>query len=200
MSERGRADGGKVGTEMSGCVALLRGINVGGKHLIKMADLRSWLESLGLGQVQTYIQSGNIVFRSEEKAVALERRLAEAISAAAGFPVPVLVRTAEEIGQLIDDCPWSAEKLAAAAPAGKESLHVCFLPELVSAELSEQLWARRGPGDQVAVHGREIYLLFAGGMLQSRLAAGLQRMIENGTVRNWRTVSKLASLAAELPE
>lgn len=92
-------------------IALLRGINVGKNNRIKMVDLKNLLETLGLEKVKTYIQSGNVVFEASDDAVRLSERLEEEISKTFGFPVPVILRTAEQYEQIIHDCPYSMESL-----------------------------------------------------------------------------------------
>src|SRR4051794_17331421 len=92
-------------------IALLRGINVGKNNRIKMADLKILLETLGLEKVKTYIQSGNVLFEASDDAARLSQLLEEEISKTFGFPVPVILRTAEEYGQIIRDCPYSMESL-----------------------------------------------------------------------------------------
>lgn len=92
-------------------IALLRGINVGGHHKIKMADLKSLLESMGLHKVKTYIQSGNVLFEAEEEEAQLTKRMEEKLNHTFGFPVPVVLRTAEELRQITLDCPYSSDTL-----------------------------------------------------------------------------------------
>src|SRR3954453_19881462 len=101
----------KRGTRMTIYIALLRGINVGKHHRIKMADLKSLLETMGLTKVKTYIQSGNVLFEAKDEAEQLSQRLEDEISKTFGFPVPVILRTAEEYEQIIRDCPYSIDSL-----------------------------------------------------------------------------------------
>jgi uncharacterized protein (DUF1697 family) len=104
-------DGGAAGSGAAGLtiyVALLRGINVSGQRLIKMGDLKRVCESLGLQRVQTYIQSGNVLFESAEAEVPLRRRIEQEIEAVFGFSVPVVLRTAGELMQILAGCPWAA--------------------------------------------------------------------------------------------
>jgi uncharacterized protein (DUF1697 family) len=103
-------------------IALLRGINVGGHKLIKMADLRQQLEMRGLEKVQTYIQSGNVLFESEEGAEQLSQQIEEQIRNAFHFSVPVILRTSTELYRIIENCPFSVDKLLEG-----ESIHLSVM-------------------------------------------------------------------------
>ena len=87
-------------------IALLRGINVGGHRVIKMADLKKAFESIGVKQVKTYIQSGNVVFESEEEINFLKERIECAIKNVFDFDVPVMLRTNDEFINIIKKCPY----------------------------------------------------------------------------------------------
>ena len=91
-------------------IALLRGINVGGKNIIKMSDLKRVFEGIGLYEVQTYIQSGNVLFKSNEEEEALRMKIEHEIAKVFGFSVPVILRTATELKQIIRNCPFSEEE------------------------------------------------------------------------------------------
>src|SRR5262250_1956433 len=106
------------------CVALLRGINVGGNRRVAMADLRAWLEELGLKHVRTYLQSGNAVFQSDQPRVSLAPAIEKKIEKEAGFPVRVVVRTAQELKRVVEINPFLKR---AGVDAAK--LHVTFLAE-----------------------------------------------------------------------
>ena len=99
-------------------IALLRGINVGGHKKILMADLRLLFESIGLKDVQTYIQSGNVVFRSKEE-TNLASKIANAIEAKYGFMVPVLIKKASELSEILLKCPFFDEKREKSYPFPK---------------------------------------------------------------------------------
>jgi uncharacterized protein (DUF1697 family) len=87
-------------------IALLRGINVGGKNRIKMADLKHMFESLGLSRVETYIQSGNVLFESNKEEDILQREIEHEFATIFGFSVVVVLRTVTELGKIIRDCPF----------------------------------------------------------------------------------------------
>jgi len=180
-------------------IALLRGINVGGKNKIKMAELKSVLEAMGLERVQTYIQSGNVLLASDEEEEPLRMRLEQGIEGAFGFPVPVMLRTAEELERTAASCPFTEEEVKAAeASSEAESLYVAFL----SAPPSEAGIARLEPYKQeneaYRIEGREVFLLFHNSVRSSKLAVHLSKLGVPSTVRNWKTVNKLAALAREM--
>lgn len=177
-------------------IALLRGINVGGKNMIKMADLKHTFEALSLGRVQTYIQSGNVLFESDEEEKTLRNRIEREIEAVFGFSVTVVLRTAAELKQVIGNCPFSKEAVAEAEALSKvESLYVSFLIEEPSQERIERLNAYRSENDECRIIGREVYLLFRNSIRNSKLANNLEKLNVPATVRNWKTINKLAVLA-----
>ena len=172
-------------------IALLRGINVGGHNKLPMAQLREIASSIGLADVQTYIQSGNLVGSTDGDPIAVGPALAEAITSATGLTVPVIVRTASEWAELM-----SANPFADAVDPGKH-VHVICLPEQASEPL--RLFDASGfAPEEFAVVGSEIYLHLPEGMGRSKLAIAANRLPEAaaGTARNWNTVQQLAALAA----
>ena len=100
-------------------IALLRGINVGGHKKLKMADLKSMMEELGFQNVVTYIQSGNVVFSAKEEKD-LSDNISNGIAEKFGYEVPVLVKTADEIAQILKNCPLGKQR--------KPKLILCYLP------------------------------------------------------------------------
>ncbi len=172
-------------------IALLRGINVGGHNKLPMAQLREIATSIGLADVQTYIQSGNLVGSIDGDPIAVGPTLAEAIASATGLTVPVIVRTAGEWAEVV-----AANPFADAVDPGKH-VHVICLP----VPASESLHAFDASGfapEEFAVVGSEIYLHLPDGMGRSKLVIAVNRLPEAaaGTARNWNTVHKLATLAA----
>lgn len=103
-------------------VGFLRGINVGGKNKIKMADLKKTLEALGLAQVQTYLQSGNVLFQSEDARETLCPRIEKAISDAVGVAPTVILRTAAELAELVRNCPMTQRRY----PKGRAFKFLCL--------------------------------------------------------------------------
>ncbi|MFD2445410.1 DUF1697 domain-containing protein [Bacillus sp. CGMCC 1.16607] len=178
---------------MTAYIALLRGINVGGHNIIKMADLKNLLEKNGLHHVKTYIQSGNVLFHSEEATEVLNRRLEAEIESVFGFRVPVILRTASEWEQIIASCPFSFDTLLEG-----ESIHVSFLEGVPSQEGLNQLHIFKSDIDEFKIEGKNIYLYFRQSIRKSKLAVHLQKIGVQGTVRNWKTVMKLAAMAEEV--
>lgn len=170
-------------------IALLRGINVGGHKRIKMADLKQLLETMGLRMVKTYIQSGNVLFESEEKADLLRRRIEEEINKKFGFPVSVILRTAQEFEQIFNNCPFPTDSL----PEG-ESVNVAFLSGIPSQEGVDYLRTVESGRDEYKIEGKDVYLYFGQSILDSKMAAQLPKLGVQATVRNWKTVTKLATM------
>ncbi|MGO1321084.1 MAG: DUF1697 domain-containing protein [Galactobacter sp.] len=176
-------------------VVLLRGVNVGG-HRLAMADFRDTLERLGCTDVVTYIQSGNAVVTPPAGLVTdlggdLEARLSTAISDVAGYHVPVVTRSAEQLAAVIAANPYQVEQ-------GKQ-LHVTFFSEPPAPELLDGLEVDSFHPEACTVSGREIYLYVPDGMGVAKLPIQLERAARRtgapGTTRNWNTVVKLLDLA-----
>ncbi len=177
-------------------IALLRGINVGGKNKIKMADLKTELEKIGLAKVHTYIQSGNVLFASDRDEPALRRDIEQMIEAVFGLSLIVVLRTASEITTIVESCPFPEVVLAEAeATCVGESLHVAMLPEPPAQSGVDKLDAVERGGDLYSIAGRDVYLLFRHSIRDSKLATGLPKLGVQATVRNWKTMNKLAELA-----
>jgi uncharacterized protein (DUF1697 family) len=172
-------------------VALLRGVNVGGHGKLPMADLRRIAEGLGLGVVQTYIQSGNLVFRTERDLGDVAGALEAAILEGAGVTTRVAIRTAAELARIVADNPF----LAAGVDPGE--LHAAFLFEGDAEALAgiEGLAERLAP-DELALGDGVAYLRAASGLGRSNLGKLPKR--HSGTTRNWRTVSRLLEMAVVL--
>jgi len=167
--------------------ALLRGVNVGGRSKVSMAELVEVFRSLGHQDVASYIQSGNVVFRSTERsASSLASALEKAIEKQFALKTRVILRTHEEL-----------EAVAAGSPFD-EKAHVVFLDEAPRRKAIEALDPDRSPGDRFSVVGREIYLSLANGAGRTKLTLDwLERGLGvAGTQRNWNTVLKLADLTA----
>ncbi len=173
-------------------VALLRGINVGGKNLLPMKDLAALFTAAGCREVTTYIQSGNVVFDAPVKLAArLPALIAEGIAARFGFRVPVLLRTHDELAAIARGNPFLARDPDSAI------LMVMFLADRPSASAVAALDANRSPPDEFAVRGGEIYLRCPNGFGNSKLSNayfdGKLKTVSTG--RNWRTLLKLLELS-----
>ncbi len=169
-------------------IALLRGINVGGNHQLPMAKLRDLVADAGGDEVQTYIQSGNVVFTHTARSAAkLTAQLEQIISDGAGFDVPVMVRTAGELAAVIEHNPYDA--------TDPTKLHVAFLAATPPAGAVDQLDVARFAPEELTLRGRELYLYLPDGMGRAKLPQQLGKVGTPATARNWRTVMKLHDLA-----
>jgi uncharacterized protein (DUF1697 family) len=169
-------------------VALLRGINVGGKNKLPMKELAAIFAALGCGDVRTYVQSGNVVFTAESVA-GLAGHIAVEIEGRLGLRVPAILRTAAELRRVVESNPFLKAGVAA------ELLHVYFLEcEAPAKERVKALDYGRSPGDSFVVSGREIYLHLPNGVARTKLTnAYFDRQLGTvSTLRNWRTVMTLA--------
>ncbi|MBD2867338.1 DUF1697 domain-containing protein [Paenibacillus arenilitoris] len=180
-------------------IALLRGINVGGNNKIKMADLRKALEAAGLSRVQTYIQSGNVLFESDLEESALRGLIEQTIEKEFGLSIATIIRTSAELKAIAEGCPFSREEIEAAeALTDAEHLYVAMLLEEPRADRVEKLKAYDFKDDRYRIAGRDVYLLFGESVRNSKLADQLLRQLAPATVRNWKTLSKLVALAGEM--
>ncbi|MPZ26061.1 MAG: DUF1697 domain-containing protein [Micromonosporaceae bacterium] len=184
-------------------VALLRGINVGGRNRVAMADLRELLTSLGHTEVSTYVQSGNVVFTPVRRRdpAALASELERAIADRLGVSPRVVVRTRGELAAVVRDNPYPDEP-------NPKAVHAVFLtgdpdPELaVAVDGAQQRVAELGSRDTATLVGRTLFLHTPDGIGRSKLAellvartsgnAGPGRVA--GTARNWSTVTKLLAI------
>lgn len=173
-------------------IALLRGINLAGHHKVKMEDLRKLCESLKLRDAQTYVQSGNVVFRTDEKdTVRLAKRMEDAIERKFGFRAGVVLRTTAELRDLIARSPFGKRK-------GLEpsKLTVTFLACDLAKDTCDQILQIKAEVEEIKLGRRELYIYFPDGMGRSKLTAVLDRTLKKaGTVRNWNTVTKLLEIA-----
>jgi len=186
---------------MSIYISLLRGINVGGKHRVNMAELKVTLEEASLQNVRTYIQSGNVLFKSDVEETELREKMEQAIEKRFGFPVPVILRTSQELRAIVDGCPFTAEEVHAADMAsGVESLHVCMLLSAPELEAVEKLKAIQSGGDRFVVRGKDIYLLLQNGVHNSKLAAQVSKISASVTARNFKTMRQLALMANDMKQ
>jgi uncharacterized protein (DUF1697 family) len=171
-------------------IGLFRGINVVGRRLVPMKDLRLALEKAGCIDVQTYIQSGNVVFRSAlDDAVHLSEQLAAAVSSRHGFEPRVLVRTLAELEKAAAGNPFPE------ADADPKSLHLFFLAEPAANADLKSLEALKTT-ERFVLKGRIFYLHTPSGFGTSKLAKRAERLLGvDATARNWRTVKTLLGMA-----
>jgi uncharacterized protein (DUF1697 family) len=173
-------------------IAILRAINLGARNKISMADLRALFADVGAKDVQTYVQSGNVVFTSSLRSPA---KLVEAIEASIrdrfGLDITVLVRTRDELQQVVDGNPLLG--------GGRDAtnLYVTFLAEAPASDRLGELEAQKFEPDEFQVIGRHVYLHCPNGYGRSKLSNAFleRRLAVAATNRNWRTVTSLAALA-----
>ena len=172
-------------------VALLRGINVGGKNKLPMKDLAEIFVEAGCDGVRTYIQSGNVIFRaSSSVASELSVRVTARIAERFGIRAPVQTRTAEQLRDVVFNNPFLL------AGEAEETLHVMFLADLPSQRRVDDLDPDRSPPDRFIVQGREVFLQLPNGVANSKLTNDYfdSKLATTSTGRNWRTVTKLLEL------
>jgi uncharacterized protein (DUF1697 family) len=173
-------------------VSLLRGINVSGKNRIKMDSLIKLYEDLKFANVQTYIQSGNVVFTgANEKPAALAARIESGILKAWKLEVPVIIRTAAEWKKLVAENPLIKSKTL-----DESSLYVAFLSNEVDPTLGAALKRYCTAGEEFHITGREVYLAYPAGAGKTKLTnAMLEKNLETvATSRNWRTTLTLREM------
>ena len=183
-------------------IALLRGINVGGRNKVAMADLRDVVAGLGHTGVSTYIQSGNVVFTSEEAdAEALGKALEEAIAARLGVKPSVIVLSCAELARVVRDNPYPGEP-------NPKMVHAVFFRGKVppgsaeAIEVGQQRATERGSGrDSAKIVGTTLFVHTPDGFGRSELALYLLGRSASpcaaGTARNWSTVTKLLALCGD---
>ena len=172
-------------------VALLRGINVGGNKRVAMADLRRLTESRGHDDVETLLQSGNVVFTSSRRsAQALADELSSAIAEELNMDVKVLVRTGADLARVVAENPFPE------AVDEPKTLHVAFLSENPSRSAIAGIDRDALGKDDFSLAEGVVYLRYAGGMQGSPLTKHLteKKLGVTMTARNWSTVTKLAEM------
>ncbi len=177
-------------------IAILRGINVGGKRKILMADLKQLFKKMGLNPVKTYIQSGNVIFHSKahETVDQLAKKIEDAVAAKYGFFVPVIVLTAKELEVCIEKNPYFQED-----DVDINRLHLTMLKkEPTHEDIASSASLQSGP-DKFTINGKNVFIYCADKYHKSKLT---NRFFENklkvpATTRNWKTVLKLAELVQQ---
>jgi uncharacterized protein (DUF1697 family) len=176
-------------------VSMLRGINVGGHKLIKMDKLRALFEALGFEQVKTYIQSGNVVFKTKKISTsALSGKIEAKILSDFGFSVSVISRSSSEMAATIESNPFLKER-----DIDQEKLHVMFLSEAPAPAALKKLVDLTAAPNQCRSLDREIYFYLPNGVSQSVLMKSpVDRILAVATTtRNWRTVNSLQQMCRD---
>jgi uncharacterized protein (DUF1697 family) len=175
-------------------IALFRGINVGGNNPLPMKTLPALLAKCGCTDARTYIQSGNVVFRSTERTAAkLAQRIGKAVQAAHGFQPSVFVLTLDELERAAKASPFARE-----ADQDPRFVHLFFLADAPDKPDLQKLTELQANGEQFALKGKVFYLYTPAGFGTSKLAERVGRVLKvDMTARNWRTCQTLIGLAAD---
>jgi uncharacterized protein (DUF1697 family) len=175
-------------------IALLRAVNVAAHGRLAMADLRRLMEDMGLAQVRTLLQTGNVVFESaRQSGAALERALETAVAKSLALETDFFVRTAREWTDVVAANPFPDE-----AERDPGHLVVMALKQAADAKSVKQLQAAITGREVVRAKGNQLYIVYPDGIGRSKLTNSLieRKLGTRGTGRNWNTVLKLAALAA----
>lgn len=173
-------------------VVLLRGINLGSRNRVSMAELRAALEDSGFKDVQTHLQSGNVVLESRAKPETVARKVERVIEERFGLEIAVVVRSREELAKIVKRNP-----LGKVAKDPKRH-QVTFLSAKLAPEVVKRLESMPVRGERLAIDGREVYAWHPSGVARSRLWTELagKRLGVTATSRNWTTVEALLALTA----
>ena len=181
---------------MTTYISMIRGINIGSKR-IKMADLRDIYMSLGFNPVKTYIQSGNVIFKSNiHDPDELGRRIAQKIFETYNYHVEIVIRTMEELKTVVQSCPFGDKEV--------EYLHVTFLSKIPEEERVHSIDLENIDGikstEEFKLLSKEIYLYLPEGYGRTKLNNNFfeKKLGLNATTRNWKTVNKLLEIAESL--
>ncbi len=177
---------------MNTYISILRGINVSGSKMIKMDALRKMYEGMGFKNVQTYIQSGNVIFQSKKTLAAnLENKIAKEILENTNFEVPVLVKELDELKNVLNSNPFLDKR--------KEDinfLHVTFLSDTPQKENIEKIKGEYSP-DEFIISDKNIFLFCPNGYGKTKLHNNFfeNKLKLQATTRNWKTITELVNIA-----
>ena len=174
-------------------ISLLRGINVGGHKKIKMADLRRLYTNLGFSQVQSYVQSGNVIFATPNENInQLQAQIEAQIETAYGFHVPVLIRTPEQFARLLAQNPYSS------APDDNKHQYILFLDRTPTEDELQAVTIPPKVTDQFVPLEDALAIFYPKGAGRGKLTTNFfeRKPGISGTMRNWRTVNKLFEKAS----
>jgi len=181
---------------MTTYISILRGINVSGQKKIRMEDLKALYEGLGFSRIITYIQSGNVIFKTAPglRISGLSEKIEKAIEEKYHFHVPVIIRTDNEINRILSSNPFLKEQGIIL-----EKLHVTFLEKKPEPIDIKEIQKFNFPPDAFHIIGKEVYLYCLGGYGNTKLSNTFfeNKLRVRATTRNWNTVGKLVELAGE---
>jgi uncharacterized protein (DUF1697 family) len=175
-------------------ISMLRGVNMAGHNKIKMTDLSALYKMLGFSDAETFIQSGNVVFSNPENTPVPEitARIEKAILKKFNYIIPVIIRTTEELREVISINPFREEE-----NFNSERLAVIFLYEKPSEEQIEKVKNINYPPDKFKIIGKEVFIYCPNGFGKSKIYTGFfeNKMKVSGTGRNWNTINSLLAIA-----
>ncbi len=183
----------KVKKKMETYISILRGINVSGQKKIKMADLKSLYENMGFQDVQTYIQSGNVIFKTNiTKKNEIRQKIQLKIKEHYNFSVPVLILNIGELNAVFLNNPFLNKR-----KEDISKLHVTFLDEKPKVELVREIENLQSASDEFIVSEKTIYVFCPNGYGRTKLNNTFfeKKLKTTATTRNWKTICKLVELS-----
>ena len=173
-------------------IALLRGINVSGQKLIKMAHLQAHFASAGAANVRTYIQSGNVVFEHRApSSAAVRKKLERHLAGELGYAVSTIVKTAKEFATIAAANPFDTR-----LPEFGRRMYVCFFEKAPSPDAIQGILPLSSDNERLVVNGNAGYVYYAAGLGRAKLSgAVIEKKLGLATMRNWNTVTALVNLA-----
>jgi uncharacterized protein (DUF1697 family) len=174
-------------------IAILRGINVSGQKTIKMESLKAHMAACGFKNITTYIQSGNLIFESEEISdTEIAKKIESQILKEYGFEVPVIVRTPEELQTILTHNPFLNQR-----KEDIDKLHVTFLSEPSEKQYLDKIKQPENTLDEFVIAGNCVYIFCANGYGKTKINNTFfeNKLKVTATTRNWKTVMKLAEMA-----
>ncbi len=179
---------------MSRFVAFLRGVNLGGQNKILKGDLVAAFNAIGLKDVRTYIQSGNILFTSGQ-AIPQPESIENSIQRVTGMKIRAVLRSSDDIDKVVSDCPFKDQEVSHLLKNSPiPAFHVVFFPQVVVEEKLAGKEIPLGAGEEFRVNGREVYLLLPYGVSRSKLPQFILNVDDSSTMRNWNTVGKIKQI------
>lgn len=175
---------------MAGYIAWLRGINVGGNNVVKMAELRDELTRGGFARVRTYIQSGNILLDSELDEAGVRAGVRAAVLRLLGKEIDVIVRSFEELSALMAACPYRV-----GSPEEGKRVMIALLQEPIAQDAADAVLGGAATEDEYTVRGRDVFFRFRGSVLDSPLGHRMMKLGGRTTTRNWNTMNKLLEMS-----
>ena len=181
---------------MAVIICMLRGVNVGAHNRVKMEELKTLFKSLGLREPQTYVQSGNVIFKTDERdRIKIAKRIESAIRKKFGFQTDVVLRSTAELRDVVARNP-----LAKRRGIEPSKLLVTFLASDPGEEPRVKLRAIQCAPDELFIDGREAYIYFPNGVGRPTVSwATIPKLLNvTGTGRNWNSVTKMLEMAEKM--